>query len=477
MVVGAAVLGLLAVVLVLVLAEKLLAIWHYLQEAPFWLVMIYATLLIVVAALPLWLLVKFKSKTGTKSEPQGHGFDLDEDSLKGRLEKEQLRGVDTLEAEHELAELEARRHRGLFHLTLFGHASSGKSSLIQALIPEKAIDTDVVKGTTTHITHHQYGNLVLADVPGFDAVEQASLTQLALEEARRAHVVVFLLNGDLTRTEMSLFQSLKNIQKPMVLALNKMDLYTEEQQSQLQHAIAEKTADRFPVVSICTGGHESVHIEQTDGTVITEQRPRAQIIKPLIDAIKQVIQGNETALHRFRDAGFLQLASEKLTQASQDHNQKEAMKIIDSHTNKAIVGALASVAPGSDLVIQGTIGTQLVRSLCELYQVPFNQLQIDQVLKSTGGKLKTSTSLILAISGNALKSFPGLGTAAGGIMHAVAYGLIFNSLGQAVHLTLQKHGALNPEKTQQSFEELLIGSSQNLAKDLAKMALKIRQKS
>ncbi len=471
---AAAILGLLAVVLVLVLAEKLLAIWHYLQQAPFWLVMVYANLLIVIALLPLWLLLKLNQKKPQQSF--GPGFELNEDSLKKRLESEQSRGVDTLAAEQELVELDERRERGLFHLTLFGQASSGKSSLIQALMPEKSINTDVVKGTTTDISHHQYGQLVLADVPGFDAVDQFAFEQQALDEARRAHVVVFLLNGDLSRTEMTLFEQLKKMNKPMVLALNKMDLFSDAQQNILKQAIQEKTTKQFPVVCISTGGLESVQVIKESGEVVSTTQLRPVTIKPLIDAIEQVISGNEIALHRFRDAGFLQLAGEKLTVASNEYNDKEARKIVERHTHKAIVGALASVAPGSDLVIQGTIGTQLVRGLCQLYEVEVNQLQIDQVLKAAGGKLKTSTSLVLAISGNALKSFPGIGTAAGGIMHAVAYGLIFNSLGQAVHRTLKTQGSLQSEQAQQSFEELLLGNSQNLAKDMAKMALKISQK-
>ncbi|WP_154224094.1 Era-like GTP-binding protein [Marinicella rhabdoformis] len=473
---AAAFMGLLAVVLVLVLAEKLLAIWHYLQQAPLWLVFIYATILAFVALFPLWLLLKINRKKSTHSAAPSHNFNLDESGLNQHLITEQQRGVDTQAAESELSELNRRRDLGLFHLTLFGHASSGKSSLIKALMPNSDIETDVIKGTTTSIQQYQYGQLMLADVPGFDAVDQVELTERALEEAQRAHVVVFLLDGDLSRTEMNLFHALRHVNKPMVLALNKIDLYDEDQKQALTQAIEDKTRSLFPVVRITTGGQETLTVQKTDGTTSTQTRPRASDIKPLIDAIEQVIAGNESALHRFRDAGFLMLAEQKLNQASQSYNDQKAKDIIQSHTHKAIVGALASVAPGSDLVIQGTIGTQLVRSLCQLYQVEVNQLQIDTVLKATGGKLKTSTSLILAISGNALKSFPGLGTAAGGIMHAVAYGLIFNSLGQAVHLSLQQHGQLDSEKTQKTFEELLIGSSHGLAKDLAKMALKISRK-
>jgi len=298
---------------------------------------------------------------------------------------------------------------------------------------------------------------------------------LALEESQRAHVVVFLLNTDLARSEMVLFEKLNELNKPMVLALNKVDVYSKHQVAEITAAITAKTQQQFPVVMINTGGFREVVTRHADGSESQSTEPKQPEIKPLLDAIETVISDNPEALHRFRDAGILLLAENKLNQASSEFNQNLAEETIERHTKRAIVGALASVAPGSDLVIQGTIGTQLVRELCQLYDVPVNQLQVDQVLKSTGGKLRTSTSLVLAVAGNALKAFPGVGTAAGGIMHAVAYGLIFNSLGKAVMTSVQSEGRLNTELTQQTFEENLLGSSKELAKDLAKMALKLSQ--
>ncbi|MCF6319387.1 MAG: hypothetical protein L3J83_08950, partial [Proteobacteria bacterium] len=79
--------------------------------------------------------------------------------------------------------------------------------------------------------------------------------------------------------------------------------------------------------------------------------------------------------------------------------------------------------------------------------------------------------------GNALKSFPGIGTVAGGITHAVSYGMIFNALGNAVLESVSTLGILDAQATKQKFEENLLGPAQtlakDLAKDLAKTALKI----
>lgn len=466
------ILGLFAVVLFMIMTEKILAIWQYLQDAPAWVTAVYALVIFLIAIVPVVLFLKI-TKPKSPAEPKVKV--IDESSLKDAIHKEQKRGVDTSAANAEITELHQRRGSGQFHISLFGSASTGKSSLIQALIPDANIKTDVIKGTTILAEHHTYGQLEITDLPGFDAIDQSELSQLALEESQRAHVVVFLLNTDLARSEMVLFEKLNSLNKPMVLALNKVDVYSKHQVEQITAAIEKKTRQQFPVVMINSGGFKEVIIQHADGTETSSKEPTQPHIKPLLDAIEKVISNNPEALHRFRDAGILMLAEQKLNQASSEFNTGIAEETIERHTKRAIVGALASVAPGSDLVIQGTIGTQLVRELCHLYDVPVNQLQVDQVLKSAGGKLRTSTSLVLAVAGNALKAFPGIGTAAGGIMHAVAYGMIFNSLGKAVMTSVQSEGRLNTELTQQTFEENLLGSSKELAKDLAKMALKLSQ--
>ncbi len=467
-------LGLFALVMVLILAEKLLAIWQYLQEAPLWVGIAYGLVIMLVAVLPVVLFIKI---TRPSKPPHEQVDVIDESSLQTAIEQEQQRGVDTAAADAEMDELHSRRRSGQFHISLFGSASTGKSSLIRSLIPAARVDTDVIKGTTIDIQHHTYKQLVITDLPGFDAINQSDLELLAIEESQRAHVVVFLLNTDISRTEMTLFQQLNALNKPMVIALNKVDMYSHAEIAQIKAAIESKTEQQFPVVMITTGGRRAVTIQKPDGSTEQSSQAVAPDIKPLIDAIETVVSDNPEALHRFRDAGILMLAESKLHAASSEHNHHLGTETIEKHTKRAIVGALASVAPGSDLVIQGTIGTQLVRQLCQLYNVQVNQLQVDEVLKSAGGKLRTSTSLVLAVAGNALKAFPGVGTAAGGIMHAVAYGLIFNSLGKAVLTSVSTQGQLDTARTQQIFEENLLGSSKELAKDLAKMALKIsRQK-
>ena len=458
--------------LVLLLTEKLLSIWHYLQEAPFWVSFLYSAVIMLVAVFGVYLyfiLLRPKPEK-VKIKP------LDESSLRKSVEVQAQRGVNIAQAQLELEELDKRRSKENFYIALYGTVSSGKSSFIKALLPEQHVQTDVLSGTTKTIQTYQYKNLVIIDLPGLDdsADVESRMEQLAIDETLRSHVVVFLTDSDLTQTEMGVISKIKESKKPMVIALNKSDRYAENEQQQLVAALKNKTEKKYPVALISTGGLETVIYQDAKGKQRKKVESRDADIQPLLNAIEKVVACNPEILNRFRDASMLMLVQQKLNKAQVEFNLEQAHDVIDSYSKKAVFGAMASVAPGSDLVIQGTLATKMVQNICQCYDISPKSMEIDQVIRLTGGKLKTSVSLILAVAGNAMKSFPGIGTAAGGVTHAVSYGMIFNALGHAVLESVSTLGILDAQSTQQKFEENLRGPAQGLAKDLAKMALKIK---
>ena len=104
-----------------------------------------------------------------------------------------------------------------------------------------------------------------------------------------------------------------------------------------------------------------------------------------------------------------------------------------------------------------------------MYNVPVRQLDIDELFDFSGGQMKKSAPLILAVAGNGMKAFPGIGTVTGGLTHAVAYGLIFDSLGHAVNKTLQQRGKLTPAPAAITFKEMLSEDLEARAKLFAKL--------
>jgi hypothetical protein len=117
----------------------------------------------------------------------------------------------------------------------------------------------------------------------------------------------------------------------------------------------------------------------------------------------------------------------------------------------------------------------MVKSLCELYEVPAGELELQKLLTLTQKQVRTALPLLLAVAGNAAKAFPGVGTLAGGLMHAVAYGLIFDALGRAVVRTLETRGELRPIPVSLTFRDNLAADVETRARKMLRLALDIRK--
>jgi hypothetical protein len=113
----------------------------------------------------------------------------------------------------------------------------------------------------------------------------------------------------------------------------------------------------------------------------------------------------------------------------------------------------------------------MTKELCGLYDVAPRDLDVEEFLSLSQSRVGRALPLALAVAGNALKAFPGIGTVAGGLVHAVAYGLIFDALGRSLTLTLTTHGELDPEIAAREFEESIGGHIEAGVRKVAEMAL------
>jgi uncharacterized protein (DUF697 family) len=138
-----------------------------------------------------------------------------------------------------------------------------------------------------------------------------------------------------------------------------------------------------------------------------------------------------------------------------------------------MLGALAAVTPGSDLLIQGYLGVSLVKALSDLYEVPVRKADRERLLTLVQERAGKALPIALAVAGNALKAFPGVGTVAGGLMHAVAYGLIFKTLGHALARSFESRAALHPLQVAQTFKETLGEDLEISARDMAATAIRL----
>ena len=114
---------------------------------------------------------------------------------------------------------------------------------------------------------------------------------------------------------------------------------------------------------------------------------------------------------------------------------------------------MAAVSTGTDILIQGFIGTMMTRELCKVYGAAPRDLDIEEFLTLSQSRAGRALPLSLAVAGNGLKAFPGLGTVAGGLVHAVASGMLFDALGRSLVSTPEGRRQLDPAAAPPAFSD------------------------
>ena len=487
LIIGTIVLVLLVVTLgaILFITESAFSVWDRLQEGPAVLLWAYVAAIVVLVAAAAWLAFKLLVKRTPKVAKQPEKA-LGKKDIESRLKTAEAAGVDVSAAQKELQELAGRQDAGSVHLCFFGEVSKGKSSLIKALVPQADVLVDVVAGSTTETTHYRWRDdegrqILLTDVPGTGGHESEH-AEIALEEARRAQLVLFVCDGDLTRAEADTVEALLKVGKPLILILNKSDRYSSDEQATVMRRLLDRLSElgsepeRDRVVAVSAGGEVDVVRKNADGTEETSREPRPADIGVLVVAINRLLGADGAALDNRRDRAVFHLAAEKLAEAENEYRDQRAAQIIRNSTRKAVIGALAAVSPGTDVLIQGYIGTTMTQELCYLFGAAPRDVDVEEFLTLSQSRAGKALPLSLAVAGNGLKAFPGIGTVAGGLVHAVAYGLIFDALGRSLVLTLKQHGELKPEAAASEFEEGISEHIEKGVRQVAKMALEQKEK-
>ncbi len=463
----------------LFISESALNVWDRLKAGPPALLYAYVSVMLLLTVTAVWLIWRLVIRRKISPAKTMGSAPLSKSDIESRLKEAERAGVDVSEAQAELKELAARKDT--VHLCFFGEVSSGKSSLIKALVPDANVVVDVVGGSTDDVRHHRWrddsgAEILLTDVPGIGGNEDG-LTEMATEEAKRANVVLFVCDSDLTRPEIASITSLLTFDKPLVIVLNKADRFNADEQAALMEKLLERIdtiggqLDRDHVVAVSAGGEIDVIERGTDGSEERARRTRPADIGVLVVAINRMLAEEGESLDARRERAVFRMAAARLAEAEGEYRLQRSEQIIRSSTRKAIVGALAAISPGTDILIQGYIGTAMTQELCKLYGATPRDLDIEEFLNLSQSRVGRALPLSLAVAGNGLKAFPGLGTVAGGAVHAVAYGLIFDALGRSLVLTLSRHGELLPEVAAREFEEGISGHLEAGVRRVAKMAL------
>jgi len=137
----------------------------------------------------------------------------------------------------------------LSRVAIVGPVNSGKSTLVNLLLGERVSPVTAVPGTTKEVVAQRLGPFTIMDTPGFGEVGGVERGDVALEALRASDVAVLLFDAaaGLRKEDFNLYQRLRSEKRPIVVALNKIDLIEKDLKLVLNDAQAKLGVSVVPI--------------------------------------------------------------------------------------------------------------------------------------------------------------------------------------------------------------------------------------
>jgi len=128
----------------------------------------------------------------------------------------------------------------------YGKSGVGKSSVLNSLLNKDIFKTNIINGTTTKIQaevlpfkDQTLNSVELLDAPGFDLCN-VKFPDKFYSCINRSDLILFVVSGDINRNELSEIRSLIKYGKKIILILNKIDLFNENELKEIIESIQFK---------------------------------------------------------------------------------------------------------------------------------------------------------------------------------------------------------------------------------------------
>lgn len=341
-----------------------------------------------------------------------------------------------------LKEIEDKREAQTLEIVAFGTISSGKSSVLNLLAGRDVFATDARGGTTVtrnEIPWPGIDKVTLVDTPGIGEIDGADHVNIAADSAKDSDAVLVVIDGPLRESEHDLLERLGQMEKRVLICLNKSDWYSDSDREKLVGQIFDQTGDfvhREDIVCIqAQDGHRVRRKILADGSEVEETVTVEANIEPLAKRMVQIVN---------RDGKDLLMANlllqsrglvEKARSRVKDSIDKKAWSIVDKYMWGAGGVAALNPFPMVDLIAGSAISTKMVIDLAEVYQQKVDLDTASKWLSEMGKNLvgflgATGASVaVSAVVASLIKTIPFAGTIAGGVLQGAVQALITKWIG------------------------------------------------
>jgi len=404
-----------------------------------------------------------KRPLGPRTRGDTH-LDLARESLRDLVQDQRIPPEvrDALVEDYALVEAMLEKlEQGHIHVAAFGRVSVGKSATLNALLGERRFSTSPLHGETKasqmgHWDEYDAGGIFLVDTPGLNEVEGEERERLAHEVASRSDLILFVVDGDLTDTEIRALRVLVRMQRPILLVFNKVDRYTRADRDLVCAAIARHTAGFIdPRNIVCISALPAERLIVT----VDEQGRETQSLRqdpPDVGALRtrlwELLETEGKTLAALNATLFASDLSDQVAQRILKVKRKLGQRLIRSYCIAKGVAVALNPIPVADLLAALAMDVGMVVHLSRLFGLPLSRREGGALVKVIATQLTLLMGTVWAV--NLISSALKLGTGGlstvltGTAQGAVAYYSTF-VVGQAAEVYLaqgKSWGELGPKQ-------------------------------
>lgn len=271
---------------------------------------------------------------------------------------------------------------GHIHLAAFGRVSTGKSSLLNALIGEDRFTVSPLHGETQRSSmqawrEEEAGGVYLIDTPGLDEAGGEEREMLAKEVAGRADLVLFVVDGDITETELDSLRTLLTRGRPIIVVLNKSDLFTADEQAQLLATLRERTdglIDASHIIAAAAQPRPQTVIEvDADGNEVTTRRVRAPDVEDLRVLLWDILDAEGKTLAALNASLFAADLSDQVGRRILAARREIGDRLVRTYCVAKGIAVAFNPVPVADLFAAAFIDVGMVVHLSRVYGLPLSK--------------------------------------------------------------------------------------------------------
>jgi len=334
---------------------------------------------------PSWPWTRNKPASDEAADGGSTHLDIARESLRELIEDARLPAGIRESLSHDYAAVQAmldKLQHGHLHIAVFGRVSTGKSSLLNALIGEPKFAVSPLHGETKKTSMQEWSEVeaagvFLIDTPGLDEAGGEGREDMAREVAHRSDLVIFVLDGDITDSELRSLRMLLEQGRPVVVALNKSDLYTSLELEDLLVAIRRKTkglvqADDILAVAAEPRPQTVIEIDN-DGAETTTNRDRAVDVDQLRVRLWDIFETEGKTLAALNASLFAADLSDQVGIRMLNARREIGDKLVRTYCVAKGIAVAFNPIPVADLLAAAFVDVGMVVHLSKVYDLPLSR--------------------------------------------------------------------------------------------------------